>query len=258
MRIFKYTGSLLLILLFFTACENEKEEEIVETISKFDQLVSEGEISGSLSPFPLIHISAYKSLEEFTELRDHDLVLLTSSGDQVYVYPHREMYVEVVNEDFGDGPVAITFCPITKSGMGWDRIIGQDTMVLTASGYLLMDNLMPLDTVTASIFSQMHSRGYKGVYDKRKVSTFSLIETTWETVKIHFHDALVFDGAESLRLCGEPGSESRKGRSIQFSESQFTETEKYFGVIETTGVSLLSYSDFPGRSEEHTSELQSR
>ncbi|MEN8230428.1 MAG: DUF3179 domain-containing (seleno)protein, partial [Bacteroidota bacterium] len=141
--LFGLTGLLLII-----SCEDKLRNGTTESReSEFDRLHHSGDITGALDPFILIDQPQYRPVDSFSHFQNEELVLMLKKEGVVYVYPHREMYVEVVNEYRDGHPIAITFCPLTRSGLGWDRVSHTDTTLLTASGYLLRENLMPLDSV---------------------------------------------------------------------------------------------------------------
>ena len=144
------------------------------------------------------------------------------------------MYVEVVNTEVKGAAMAITYCPITRSGIAWNRVVGIDTMLLTASGYLYKDNLMPLDVNSGSIWSQMLMRRFQGdigmgeVFAFREISTFPLIETTWLTVKEHFPEARVITDSSNKKSVGAASGEQQ------------------LGIIGKEDVQTLSMDMFPG------------
>ena len=185
------------LLLLNLACESEADREEQESQQepirdRLELLKKQGDIKGVLDPFELIEYPAYSPVHEVDYLRDEELVFLTRACGFVQVFPYRSMHVEVVNEVAHGVYLAITFCPITRSGLGLNRIVGEDTVLLTASGYLYRENLMPLDVHSGSIWSQMLFTGFSGKHEREQMSIFPLIETTWATVKQYFPGAGVY------------------------------------------------------------------
>jgi hypothetical protein len=63
-------------------------------------------------------------------LSDGDLVLGFASGGQARAYPHRILdWHEIINDDLNGVSVAVIYCPLTGTGIGWDRNLpsGQKT-----------------------------------------------------------------------------------------------------------------------------------
>lgn len=242
----KIVFGLLGILLLVSCEEVNPDQEQKEPESLFDRLRNDGSISGAFTPFTLIDHPQYQPLDSAIHLQDEDLVLIVKKEGKVYVYPHKYMYVEVVN-DFIDGhPIAITFCPLTRSGLGWDRVVASDTALLTASGYLFLENLMPLDTLNGTLFSQMLSEGISGNRAGYKMNHISLVETKWATVEQFFPDARVFDPEETLIVCGAPGNHTSQSTQATVLKTAPLEDPHFFGIPGKRGVVLYSYDQFPG------------
>lgn len=181
------------LILAFSACSKEGEQlpesEATDQLSKW---MDEGEISGSLNPFPLVDEPDYSLVHELDFLRDDELVFISKSCGTILVYPLRSMFVEAVNEAYNGVYMAVTYCPITRSGISINRLQGNDTLLLTASGYLFRENMVPLDLKSGSLWSQMQLTGLAGAIHARDFETFPLLETTWGTVKQYFPSAGVY------------------------------------------------------------------
>ena len=181
-------------------CETRSNPEEANQEGKdiIKQLENQEDVSGGLNPFPLIINPSFTSVNEIDYLRDDDMVFICNTGEDVRVYAHRDMLVEVVNLELKGVAMAVTYCPITRSGIAWNRVLGLDTLLLTASGYLYRDNLMPLDVNSGNIWSQMLMSRFQGdtgmgeIFAFREIRTFPMIETSWLTVKDHFPEAQVF------------------------------------------------------------------
>lgn len=62
---------------------------------------------------------------------------------------------EVVNDDVNDLKVAITYCPLTGTAIGWDRQLNKNVITtFGVSGFLFNTNLMPYNRRTNSLWSQ--------------------------------------------------------------------------------------------------------
>ncbi|MCK4749126.1 MAG: DUF3179 domain-containing protein, partial [Bacteroidales bacterium] len=58
-----------------------------------------------------------------------DLVLGYKNGDEISAYPHSILdYHEIINDRSGDVSLAVTYCPLTGTGIAWQRILdGEET-----------------------------------------------------------------------------------------------------------------------------------
>ena len=229
MRRFIQMGMIGLVLSC-SGCDSkqEQQEESFAAMGEFELLKSQGDISGSLNPFKLIDSPSYLPTHEIDYIRDEELVFISKACGYVQVFPHRSMRVEVVNDISHGIAFAITYCPITRSGIGWNRVVGKDTLLLTASGYLYRENLMPLDLNSGSIWSQMLLRGMSGVHSQEEIVTYPLIETSWKTVRESFPWADVFIYNNGLK----------SGSNFQL--------EQELGIISRERVQLFTLDMFPG------------
>ena len=237
--------AIISILLYTAGCQTETlplgDSQAASDITK--QLDEQENVTGNLNPFKLIENPEYKTVDEISHLRDDDLVFLTKASGKVQIFPYRHMLVEVVNEAENGVWMAISYCPITRSGINWNRVVGVDTMLLTASGYLFKDNLMPLDVNSGNIWSQMLMRRFQGdaldgeIFAFRELTIYPMIETTWLTVKDHFPDASVYVN------------------NIGMKSAEAAPNEQQLGIIGKESVETFSLDMFPGEPTMHMSTV---
>lgn len=102
------------------------------------------------------------------------------AGEPIAV-PHNILwYHEVVNLDRGSEHIAITYCPITGSGLGFDRnsIGGQE---LGVSGLLFMNNLIMFNRgEPESLWPQMMGEARCKAEVGRRLDRFPIFEMTWQ------------------------------------------------------------------------------
>ena len=187
----KYFLPFFLLSLLVVSCEKESSSITTskQTITTDDWVVSQDYIRGQDAPYPVIENPTYLSVQEKT-FPSEELVLLFKSQEGIYVFPHSQLLPETINDLIDDQPIAITYCPITGSGIGFNRILNNDTLTLTASGYLYNSNMAPLDIKSGAIWSQMLRQPLKGF--AQQLDAFSLLETKWKNIEDFFPDAKVF------------------------------------------------------------------
>lgn len=114
---------------------------------------------------------------------DTRVVGVELSGRTIAV-PHNILwYHEVVNFDFPDRKVAVTFCPLTGSTLIFDRspVDGQEFLV---SGLLLFNNLIMVPKQEGtSLFPQMSRGGRCGPLRGTELPTLGVKEMTWAAWK---------------------------------------------------------------------------
>ena len=70
-------------------------------------------------------------------LSDSDLVIGFSSGNQARAYPHKILdWHEIINDEVNGKKLAVTYCPLTGTGIGWKRSIDGQTTTFGVSGLL--------------------------------------------------------------------------------------------------------------------------
>lgn len=118
-------------------------------------------------------------------LADNDLVIGIKLGNQIRAYPHPILdWHEIVNDDIDDTLLAITYCPLTGSGIAWNRVLGNGLQTtFGVSGLLYNSNLIPYDRASNSNWSQMRLQCVNGELKGQFASTYPIVETTWKTWK---------------------------------------------------------------------------
>ena len=200
-----------LILILILSCSTSASSDFSES----EWLIDRNEVTGQFSLFPLANQPKFKSISEVS-LSDGDLVALVNFGSEIRVYPYTFTNpFEVINDNFNDVNISVSYCPITKSGICFNRNMNGSVSVFRASGYLFNDNLMPYDEGTESIWSQMRQQAVFGPLKGTKFNTFNLIETKWSTVKENFTSAKVFvgdnNGISKNKAAPVPGGDDVNG-----------------------------------------------
>ena len=125
-------------------------------------------------------------------LTDEDLVVGYKMGSDVRAYPHKILdWHEIINDDIGGRPLAITYCPLTGTAVGWDRNIQGNVTTFGVSGLLFNTNLIPYDRFTDSNWSQMRLVSINGPLQGERITSFQVIETTWGSWKEMYPDTKV-------------------------------------------------------------------
>ncbi len=127
-------------------------------------------------------------------LADTDLVLGIVTSEGARAYPHNVLWWhEVVNEEVGGEAFAITFCPLTGSGLRFDRrgFVEGESVRLGVSGLLYNSNLVLWDRETETLWSQMRIEAIRG--DARgSVSPLEPVhEMSWRAWRSLHPDTLV-------------------------------------------------------------------
>ena len=133
---------------------------------------------------PSIDNPQFISVEDVNFLSNDDLVLGFADNNVVRAYAHRILdWHEIVNDEINDHALAVNYCPLTGTGIGWNRIINGTKTTFGVSGLLYNSNIIPYDRLTDSYWSQLLHKSVNGQLIGTEAQTYNLIETTWETWK---------------------------------------------------------------------------
>ncbi len=249
-----------LFIMLFTSCSDDSDitsrqppgsgQWLVPTSQVLDGGVGKDGILALENP-PMIQAS------QATYLRDSDLVIGFKVGDDVRAYPHLILdWHEIVNDDIQDKSIAITYCPLTGTAVGWNRDTGAGNTTFGVSGFLYNTNLMPYDRRTNSTWSQMRLDCVNGELIGEEAKTYQLVETTWGTWKQMFPNTTVI--SDDLQL-GRPygvypytdrstGADYREDPFLLFpiaiDDSRLPRKERVHGVIINGRVKAYPITEF--------------
>ncbi|MEE9225182.1 MAG: DUF3179 domain-containing (seleno)protein, partial [Bacteroidota bacterium] len=137
----------------------------------------------------------FESVAATSYLQEDDLVVGIKVGNIVKAYSHRILdWHEIVNDKFDRRSIAITYRPLTGSGVGFDIRASLEVATATTfgvSGFLWNNNLIPYDRLTDSNWSQMLLWCVNGRLRGQLAVHVPLVETTWATWKKMFPNSLV-------------------------------------------------------------------
>ncbi len=129
---------------------------------------------------------------DITYVPDSRMVIGVYINGEIRAYPHQILdWHEIVNDDFGGVAAAVVYCPLTGTGMCWNRVIDGETTEFGVSGLLFRNNLIAYDRNTDSNWSQMQLRSVNGPHLGRDIETYQVVETTWATWKAMYPESMV-------------------------------------------------------------------
>lgn len=108
------------------------------------------------------------------------LVIGLERGGQSHAYPIDLLSLhEVVNDLVGGEPVAVTWCPLCSTALGFDRRVGDRVLAFGVSGYLYRANQILFDRQTGSLWSQLLGGAVTGRYRGTTLRPVTVVEETW-------------------------------------------------------------------------------
>ena len=112
---------------------------------------------------PAIDQPQFLATGQVNFLDPDDLVISVSHSGETRAYPTRILdRHEIVNDSFGDTPLAVTYCPLCGSGLAFIRIVDGEETEFGVSGLLHNNDLIMYDRKTDSIWQQITGRALAG------------------------------------------------------------------------------------------------
>jgi hypothetical protein len=108
-------------------------------------------------------------------------------GGEARAYPVDVLALhEVVNDVVGGDPIAVSWCPLCATGLGFDRRVRGRTLQFGVSGFLYKANLVLFDRETGSLWSQLLGGAITGRFRGVPLRRVPLVQTTWaEWKRVH-------------------------------------------------------------------------
>jgi hypothetical protein len=115
---------------------------------------------------PAIDDPKFDTVAEAREwLVDRSPVIALEIDGEARAYPQSILlWHEIVNDEVGGIPVAITFCPLCNSSIVFDRRVDDTTLSFGVSGNLRNSDLIMYDRETESWWQQFTGEGIVGTY----------------------------------------------------------------------------------------------
>ena len=141
---------------------------------------------------PSIDNPKFVSSDDAHFVSDSDIVIgLNLNGDS-RAYPlFILVWHEIVNDNVGGIPVAVTYCPLCYTSQVFERIIDNKEVEFGTSGKLYNSNLLMYDRLTDSYWSQSLGLAVTGPLTGTTLDTIPFDLTTWGDWKNQHSDTLV-------------------------------------------------------------------
>lgn len=142
---------------------------------------------------PSIDDPIFESVDAADEwLEEPDTVFVLKTGGEVRAYPQKILnWHEIVNDEIGGNPVAVTFCPLCGSGLAFDRSFEGEILEFGVSGKLHNNDLVMYDRNTNTLWQQITGEALVGKHFGKVLKQISMGTQTWESFKKDNPNAVV-------------------------------------------------------------------
>ncbi|MGH2750126.1 MAG: DUF3179 domain-containing protein [Actinomycetota bacterium] len=142
---------------------------------------------------PAIDEPRFEAVAEVEWLADQEPVIAFELEDDARAYPLQIMtWHEIVNDEVGGTPVAVTFCPLCNTAIAFERpkIDGEVTTFGT-SGKLINSNLLMYDRATESLWPQVTGQALVGELKGTELTRYPARIVSWQDFRTEFENGQV-------------------------------------------------------------------
>jgi len=190
-------------------------------------------------------------VQEVDFLTDEDLVIGVRMGNTVHCYPHAILdWHEIINDHIGENYLAINYCPLTGSGMAWNRLVDGEVTTFGISGLLFNSNVIPYDRSTRSAWSQMKQLCVNGKMASQKPETFQVVETSWSTWKKLYPESKVVSTNTGMQrdYLSYPYGDYRENKEVYFDvvpeNDSLHPKERLYGIVQGDSAKCYRVQNF--------------
>jgi hypothetical protein len=142
---------------------------------------------------PSIDEPSFTSIAETSEnVTDDTRGILVQNNGETKFYPYNVMvWHEIVNDELGGLPLAVTFCPLCGSAVVYERTVDGKVYDFGVSGKLYESNLLMYDRDTHTLWSQILGEAVVGDLLGAELTVFPSQLLTFGEVKQKYPNALV-------------------------------------------------------------------
>ncbi len=140
---------------------------------------------------PPIDTPRFEPIDEADWLEDREPGALVQFNDEVRFYPLSILTRhEIVNDRYGDVPVAVTFCPLCNTALSFDRRVDGEVLRFGVSGLLRKSDLVMWDDATTSLWQQITGEAVVGELAGTQLEIVSTAIVSYNEVRESFPEAL--------------------------------------------------------------------
>jgi len=142
---------------------------------------------------PAIDNPKFVSVSEADDwLEDVEPVIMIDRNSDSRAYPIQIlMWHEIVNDEVGDDPIVVTFCPLCNTGIAFERTVDGQVFDFGTTGRLRNSNLIMYDRQTETWWQQATGEGIAGEMTGTQLVFLPAAMISWKDFKTAHPDGLV-------------------------------------------------------------------
>ena len=180
-------SALAVVLLFPVTARIGAGQEIWRTdfdkkTIEWSEVVSGGPPKDGIRSVDLPRFVSVEAADDW--LHDREPVAIVRLGGEVKAYPLQILiYHEIVNDQVGGTPVAVTYCPLCNTTLAFDRRFDGRVLDFGTTGRLRHSDLLMYDRQTETWWQQATGEGVIGEYAGRELTFVPAPLLSWRDVK---------------------------------------------------------------------------
>lgn len=133
-------------------------------------------------------------------LLDRDHILGLSLSGITRAYPIKILnHHEIVNDNFGNRKILVTFCPLCGTGIAFEPRANGEPLQFGVSGLLYNSDMLLYDRNTTSLWSQIMGLAISGPLRGTRLDTLPINHTTWKDWRTRHPDTMVLSTRTGYR-----------------------------------------------------------
>lgn len=122
---------------------------------------------------------------ESSAFGEHAPVIGVALNGDARAYPIAILnWREIVNDEVGDVPIIVTYCPLCASAVSYERTVSGHVLTFTTSGSLYKNNLVMVDRETGSLWGQIDGEALTGSLAGAKLKLVPSVVTTLSSWRV--------------------------------------------------------------------------
>jgi hypothetical protein len=160
-------------------------------IVDLEEIMSGGVPRDGIPPIDDPQFVGFDAADEW--LADNEPVISIEIDGDARAYPLQVLtWHEIVNDEFGDLPVAVTFCPLCNAAVSFERTIdGFGETRFGVSGLLRFSDLIMWDNHTESFWQQITGEAIVGELAGERLTMLPSVIVSYEEFKQTYPDGIV-------------------------------------------------------------------
>ncbi len=156
------------------------ETDFTNTIVDLDELLVGIPVSDPRDRIPPIDDPSFDTVGDTEWLEDQEPGVLIEVGDDARFYPLAVLTRhEIVNDEIGGIPVAVTYCPLCNTALAFDRRFEGEVLRLGVSGLLRNSDLVMWDLQSQSLWQQITGQAIVGEHAGKSLTPIGSAIVRW-------------------------------------------------------------------------------